>query len=99
MEIKNKQTFFLAIFILLVWTFFGIPTSWKIFLTILSALCLIILSVKVELPRRGSMKRPIRRKEKVTPVFSQSAPINISTLDISLPKLPDVESQTDITNN
>jgi hypothetical protein len=78
MEIKNKQTFFLSIFILLVWTFFGIPTSWKIFLTILSALYLVILSVKVELPRRGSMKRPVRRKEKVTPVFSESSPVPMS---------------------
>jgi hypothetical protein len=73
--IKNKQTFFLGIFILLVWTFFGIPTSWKIFLTILSALYLIVLSVKILLPRRGSVRVQARRKEKITPVWSESSPV------------------------
>jgi hypothetical protein len=94
MEIKNKQTFFLSIFILLIWTFFGISTYWKVFLTVLSALYLIVLSIKVTLPKRGNLKRQ-SRKEKITPVWSQSAPMS----DISLPKLPNVKSQTDISNN
>ena len=77
--IKNKNTFFLAIFILLVWTFFGIPTSWKVFLTVLSALYLVVLSVKISLPRSVG-RRQIRRKEKITPVFSESAPVSMPTL-------------------
>jgi len=71
--IKDKNGFFLGVFVLLVWTFFGIPTSWKVFLTILSALYLIVLSVKITLPRKAGLKRP-RRREKVTPVWSESAP-------------------------
>jgi hypothetical protein len=84
MEIKNKKIFFLGIFILLIWTFFGIPTSWKIFLTILSAIYLVVISLKIDLPRRGNLKRPIRRREKITPVFSESAPI-IKTEEIISP--------------
>lgn len=72
--IKNKQTFFLGIFVLLVWIFFGIPTSWKVTLTVLSAIYLVVLSVKITLPRKGNLKHP-RRKEKITPVFSESAPV------------------------
>ncbi len=72
--IKNNQTFFLGIFILLTWIFFGIPSSWKIFLTILSALYLIIISVKITLPNRGMPKR-IKKKEKSTAVFVENSPI------------------------
>ena len=72
--LKQKNTFFLGIFILLVWIFFGIPTSWKIFLTILSAVYLIVISLKITLPKRGALKR-VRRKEKVTPVFVENSPI------------------------
>jgi hypothetical protein len=72
--IKQKNTFFLGIFILLVWLFFGIPTSWKVFSTILSALYLLVISVKINLPKRGAVKRP-RRKEKVTSVFVENSPI------------------------
>ncbi len=73
MQIKNKHTFFLGIFIILLWVFFGIPTSWKVFLTIVSALYLIILSINITLPRRGGPKR-LRKKEKVTPVFTENSP-------------------------
>ncbi len=90
--IKNKQTFFLGIFILLVWTFFGVPSSWKIFLTICSALYLIVLSVKISLPSRSGLKRQMRRKEKVTPIWSESAPIE-------MPTLPGVENSTDVANH
>lgn len=74
MEIKNKQIFFLGIFIILVWIFFGIPTSWKIILTVLSGVYLIVISVKINLPKRGAQKR-IRKKEKVTPVFVENSPM------------------------
>ena len=91
--IKNKQGFFLGIFILLIWTFFGIATSWKIFFTILSALYLIIISIKITLPSRSGLKRQVRRREKVTPVFSESAPI------APAPKMPEVENLDQKTNN
>jgi len=92
--IKNKQTFFLGIFILLVWTFFGIPTSWKIFLTILSALYLIVLSVKILLPKRGVVRVQARRREKITPVWSESAP------SVPMPTLPSVErTDADVANS
>ena len=79
MEIKNKYTFFLGVFILLLWIFFGIPTSWKVFLTVISALYLIFLSVKIDLPRRGGPVKRIRRKEKVTPVFTENSPMPDTT--------------------
>jgi hypothetical protein len=92
MEIKNKQIFFIGIFILLVWIFFGVPTSWKIFLTVLSALYLMFLSVKISMPKRGGPKKPIRRKEKVTPVFTENSPMP----NAAMPKLPDVENRPDV---
>jgi hypothetical protein len=72
--IKQRNTFFLGIFILITWIFFGVPTSWKIFITIVSALYLVIISVKITLPKRNLAKR-IKKKEKVTPVFMENSPI------------------------
>ena len=70
--IKRKSTFFLGIFIFLI-PFLGLPTSAKTFLITLSSLGLIAMSVKVSLPKK-QIKTKIK-KEKVTPVFSQNAPI------------------------
>lgn len=72
--IRNKHTFFIGIFIILVWVFFGIPNSWKISLTIISAIYLLFISVRIELPKRGINKR-IRKKEKITPVFVENSPL------------------------
>ena len=76
--IKQKNTFILGIFILLTWTFFGIPSFWKISFTVLSAIYLLVISVKINLPKRGVVKRP-RKKEKVTSVFVENSPIYSST--------------------
>ena len=78
MSIKNNQTLFIAIFILLLWIFFGIPPFWKELLTILSAIYLLIISIKITLPKRGVAKRP-RKKEKITPVFTENSPIQNPT--------------------
>ncbi|MEI6843426.1 MAG: hypothetical protein WCK48_02880 [bacterium] len=79
--IKQRNTFLLGIFILLIWVFFGIPTSWKIFFTILSGLYLIFISVKISFPKKGIVKRA-RKKEKTTPVFTENSPIETETKSI-----------------
>jgi len=62
-----------------VWLFLGIPKSWKVILTIISALGLIVLSIKIVVPKKSKILRP-RKKEKVTPVFVENMPI-LTTMD------------------
>lgn len=71
--IKDKKIFSVGVFVIIVWIFFGIPTSWKIFLTIFSELYLIFLSVKINFPKKSFPKK-LKKREKVTPVFSESMP-------------------------
>lgn len=47
--INRRATFFLGVFIFLV-PFMGLPSSWKTFLIVISALVLIALSITVILP-------------------------------------------------
>lgn len=71
--INRKSTFFLGIFIFVI-PFLGIPSSWRTFFIVVSGLTLIILSIKITLPKRTSKSRV--RKEKVTPVFVESIPVH-----------------------
>lgn len=69
--IHSKRTFFLGIFIFLI-PYLGVPSSWKTALIVLSGILLVLLSIRVSLPKQSS-RRP-RKKEKVTPIFVESAP-------------------------
>jgi hypothetical protein len=71
--LKNNKTFYLGLFIFLI-PFLGLPSSWRTFLVIVSGLLLVAMSVKLSLPGR-SVPRRLRHKEKITSVFSQSAPV------------------------
>ncbi len=73
--IQHKSTLFIGIFIILIETFFGIPSSWKVFLLVVCGLALIALSVKITLPKKTLGKRP-RRREKITPVFTENVPMD-----------------------
>lgn len=77
--IKNKRTFFIGIFIFLI-PFLGFPSSWKTFFTIVAGLFLAVSSLKITLPKRNVVKK-VRRKEKVTPVFTENSP---------MPKIEDI---------
>ncbi len=70
--ISKKSTFFLGIFIFFI-PFLGLPTSWKTSLIVISGLTLISLSVKITIPKKTSKSRI--KREKVTPVFAETAPI------------------------
>lgn len=70
--IKNRKTFFIGIFVFII-PFLGFPSSWKTFFTIIAGLSLMVVSIKINLPKKTSLKRP-RRKEKVTQVFVESSP-------------------------
>ena len=94
--IKNNKTFYLGLFIFLI-PFFGLPTSGRTFLVTISGLLLILFSVKFSLPGRNVPRR-LRRKEKVTPVWSESMPTIKSEASADLPKLPDVENSADVAN-
>lgn len=68
--ITNRRTLFLGIFIFLI-PFLGFPSGWKTFMIVVSGLTLISFSVHVTIPKKLS-KRPLRRKETITPVFRES---------------------------
>ena len=70
--INRKSTFYIGIFIFLI-PFFGVPTSWRTFFVIVSGLALILLSIKITLPKKN-IKGARTRKEKVTQVFVESIP-------------------------
>jgi hypothetical protein len=73
--IKDKNIFFIGVFILATQYLFGLPSFWKSFLITIAALFAMFLSVKIVLP---VTKKPIKsksRREKVTPVFVESSPV------------------------
>ncbi len=70
--IKSKRTFFLGIFIFFI-PFLGLPSSWKSGLIIISGLALVAMSVRLSLPKKNV--KPRVRREKVTQVFVESAPV------------------------
>ena len=70
--IQRKSTFFLGIFIFLI-SFLGLPSSWKTTLFVLSGLTLVALSVKIILPKKHPKSKV--RREKITPVFVENAPV------------------------
>ncbi len=68
--ITNRRTLFLGIFIVLI-PFLGFPSAWKTFMIVLSGIILISFSVEITIPKKIP-KRPLRRKETITPVFRES---------------------------
>jgi hypothetical protein len=70
--INKKSTFFLGIFIFLI-PFLGFPSSWKSAFVIISGISLVLMSVKISLPKKGS--RIKTKKERTTPVFVENIPI------------------------
>jgi hypothetical protein len=69
--INRKSTFFLGIFIFLI-PYLGIPSSWKTFFIVTSGIVLMVLSIKITLPKKTTKSRT--RKEKITPVYVESIP-------------------------
>jgi hypothetical protein len=76
MIITRKATFFLGIFIFII-PFLGFPSTWKMALTIISGVTLVILSMQVNLPKRFA---PRTRKEKpiptphISPIITENIP-------------------------
>lgn len=85
--ISNKSTFFLGIFIFLI-PFMGFPSSWKSVFIIISGIALVLMSVKITLPKKTSKTRS--RKGKSTPVFVENIPI--------YPRDNTIESGTRVSN-
>ncbi len=52
MIITRKATFFLGVFIFII-PFLGFPSLWKMALTIISGVTLVVLSVRVNLPKKS----------------------------------------------
>jgi hypothetical protein len=86
--ISRKNTFFLGVFIFLI-PFLGLPSSWKNALIIFSGLVLVLLSVKIVLPRKSQRVRS--RKGKSTPIYVENMPItprqNISQVEPQIDNL------------
>ncbi len=70
--INKKSTFFLGIFIFLI-PFLGFPSVWKSAFVIISGISLVLMSVKISLPKKSS--RIKSKKERSTPVFVENIPI------------------------
>ncbi len=92
--INRKSTFFLGIFVFII-PFLGIPSSWRTFFIVVSGIILIILSVKITLPKKISKSR-ISRREKVTPVFVESMPLAKDRMDGVIPPVSNNESTEDL---
>lgn len=87
--ISNKKTFFLGVFIFFI-PFFGIPGSWKTAFIIISSIFLVLLSVKIPIPKKPS--KPRLKREKNT--ISQSTQVaEADDIVISPIKNPDSSSQ------
>lgn len=65
--VTDKKTFFIGLFIFIT-PFLGLPLWWRFTLIILSALSLIIFSIKLELSKKTSSKslKLPRKKQKIT---------------------------------
>lgn len=70
--ISNKRTFFLGIFIFII-PFLGFPSSWKTIFIVVSGVVLVLMSLKLSLPRKTT--RVKSKKERTTPVFVENIPI------------------------
>jgi hypothetical protein len=70
MIITRRATFFLGIFIFVI-PFLGFPSIWKMGFTVISGIALIILSVKINLPRKSS---PKVRKERPVEFLIENVP-------------------------
>ena len=70
--ITRKRTFFLGIFIFLI-PFLGVPTPWKTLFIVLSGIGLVIMSVKIALPKKQIKTKT--KKGKITSVFVENSPI------------------------
>lgn len=70
--IQRKTTFFLGIFIFLI-PFLGFPSMWKTVMIAGCGIFLVVISIKIVLPRKNL--RPKGRREKVTPVFVENIPV------------------------
>ncbi len=92
--INRKSTFFLGIFIFVV-PFLGVPSSWRTFFIVISGITLILLSVKITLPKKVSKNR-VSRREKVTPVFVESMPTVKDRMDGVIPPVSNNESAEDL---
>ncbi len=71
MIISRKSTFFLGIFIFII-PFLGFPSAWKIVMTCIAGIAVILMSLKVSIPKKSPRHKP---REKVTPVFVESIPV------------------------
>lgn len=72
MQIDRKSTFFLGIFIFII-PFLGFPSTWKMFLTVVAGVLLVLLSIKISIPKKPSRYKT--QRERVTPVFVENTPI------------------------
>ncbi len=66
MVINRRSTFFLGVFIFLI-PFFGVPSFWKTVFIIFSGVLLVLLSIRVSLPKK-SIRISKPKKEIVNPV-------------------------------
>lgn len=72
--IQKRGAFFTGIFIIIL-PFLGFPVFWKTTFTIFAGVFLIFSSIKIIIPRKPGWRRMHTvRKDKVTPVFVESAP-------------------------
>ena len=70
--ISRKSTFFLGVFIFLI-PFLGFPSFWKTIFVTFSGATLVLLSVKIVIPKK-SIRNKIKR-ERATPVYVENIPI------------------------
>ena len=60
MHINRRSTFFLGIFIFLV-PFLGVPSSWKTFFIVVSGIVLVLLSLKINIPKKYIARQKMKK--------------------------------------
>lgn len=85
--IQNKSTFFLGIIIVII-PFLGFPGFWKTLFIVVAGIFVASSSIKIVLPRKASRSRNRTRREKITPVFVDSAPVypKDDTIENAIPR-------------
>lgn len=78
--VHNSKTFFLGILYIII-PFLGVPTPVKTVLAVLAGLYLISLSMNFSFPQ----KKPMRKRERITPVFVENVPLNVPPAALSTP--------------
>lgn len=84
--VNNKSTFYIGVFVFLI-PFLGFPTTWKMALVVLSGVVLVLISIRIPIPKR--IVRNYLKKERSDIHTNVSNPKIETTLELK-PTVPEI---------